>query len=157
MLYSEKDLKDVLKQLVIYIAVGVIILIVGIIVSYVLALNITSTLGTFVILLTTFLCVFWFGTVISPCYYYYKFLLEALTGRCKIMGGRVITIGKKPIYKDNKNFYYEVDIEVAAEKYALFLYDANLGQPNFNEGDRIKCTCYENYILKVNTDDKEEY
>lgn len=156
MLYSEKDLKDVLRQLIIYIAVCIVMAGVGIAISYVLALNVVSTLGKIAILITTFLCVFFFGNIVSPCYHYYKFLLEALTGRCKIMGGVVKSIGKKPIYKDNKNFYYEVDIEVAPEKYALFLYDANLGNPNFNEGERIKCTCYENFILKVNSDDEKD-
>lgn len=157
MLYSEKDLKDVLKQLIIYIIICVLVMGIGIAVSYILALNVTSTLGTFSILVTTFLCVFLFGNLISPCLHYYKFLFEALTGRCKTMGGVIKNIGRKPVYKDNKNFYYEVDIEVAPEKYALFLYDANLGTPKFTAGERIKCTCYENYILKVNSDVKEEY
>lgn len=156
MLYSEKDLKDVLKQLIIYIVLCVIVIGAGITVSYVLAFNINSTLGTFTILVTTAVCVFLFGNLVSPCFHYYKFLLEALTGRCKSMGGVVKSIGKKPVYKDNKNFYYEVDIEVAPEKYALFLYDANLGNPNFEVGKRINCMCYENYILKVNSDVKEE-
>lgn len=156
MLYSEKDLKDVLKQLIVYIAVCVAVVGVGIGISYVLALNIASALGTFAILVTTSLCVFLFGNLVSPCLHYYKFLLEALTGRCKSMSGIVKNISKKPVYKDNKNFYYEVDIEVAPEKYALFLYDANLGTPKFTVGERIKCTCYENYILKVNSDVKEE-
>lgn len=133
-----------------------LIIVVGCVASYFVAFDIASALGTFAILVTTFLGVFWFGNLISPCYSYYKYLLEALTGKCKIMGGNVVSLSKKPVYKDNKNFYYEIDVEVAPERYALFLYDANIGRPEFNEGDRVKFTCYENYILKVNPNDNEE-
>lgn len=156
MFYSEKDLKDVLKQLWVYISVVIALIVVGIVVAYIVALNVNNSLGTVIIGVDAFLCVFVIGLLVAPCYNYYKYMLDALTGRKKVSAGVVKSVGTKKVYKDNKNHYYEVDIEIAPGKYALFLYDANLGQPCFAEGDRIKCLCYENYIVKVQDDIKDE-
>ena len=156
MFYSEKDLKDVLKQLWIYISVGIVLLAGGITAGYVVALNVNNSLGTIVIGFTAFLCVFVFGLLIAPCYNYYKYMLDSLTGRKRVSSGIVKSVGTKKVYKDNKNHYYEVDLEVAPGKFALLLYDANLGKPNLTEGERIKCLCYENYILKIQDDVKDE-
>ena len=156
MFYTEKDLKDVLRQLWIYISIGIIILVGGIVGGFVVGLNVNNSLGTIIIGITAFVCVFVFGLLIAPCYNYYKYMLDSLTGRKRVTAGVVKSIGAKTVYKDNKNHYYEIDIEVAPGKFALLLYDANLGKPCFAEGDRIKCLCYENYILKIQDDVKDE-
>ena len=156
MFYSEKDLKDVLRQLWIYISAGIIILAGGIVSGFIVGLNVNNSLGTLIIGVTAFACVFVFGLLIAPCYNYYKYMLDSLTGRKRVSAGVVKSIGTKKVYKDNKNHYYEIDIEVAPGKFALLLYDANLGKPELTEGERIKCLCYENYILKIQDDVKDE-
>ncbi len=157
MFYSEKDIRDVRTELFIFIAIDVAVLIAGFALAYFLALNIAEALGTVCVIICVALCVFIFGNFVSPCYHYYKYLLEVLSGRFRVSSGVIKSISSKPIYKDNKNHYYEVDIEVIPGKYALFLYDANLGEPPFSQGQRIKCLCCENYMLKVQDDIKDEY
>ena len=85
----------------------------------------------------------------APCYSYYKYLNEVLSGRSHLREGIVREISKKPIYKDNKNYYYEVLVEMDDDLYAQFLYDSNLGKPPLEVGKPVQMKCYENFIIEI--------
>ena len=149
MLYKGKDLQNVLIELLVFIVVDVVLLAVGLVAAYNVAFDVGETVGGIIVGVTFVVCIFIFGVFIAPCYHYYKYLLDVLTGKKTLRSGIIHSVGSKAVYKDNKNHYYEIDLEIGKELYALCLYDANLGKPDLKVGEHKTFLCFENYILKV--------
>lgn len=149
MFYTNNDVKNVFTQLIVNIVLALLILIGGIVAGFVIALNGSETLGTIVLCIVMFAFIFMLGNFVLPCFYYYRYLLDIMVGRYNRRTGTVKKIGKKPVYKDNKNYYYEIDIDIGGGMYGLFLYDANLGKPKMKENEYIDFVCYEHFIIEI--------
>lgn len=149
MFYSGKDLKSVLTQLIVNAVIDVMLLAAGIAFGYIVAMNKSLFAGIMVMYVFLFAAIFVLGNFVLPCVYYYKYLLEIFTGKYSKRSGTVSKISSKPIYKDNKNYYYEIDVELGEDMYCLFLYDANLGKPTMTVGEYKTLICYENFIVKT--------
>lgn len=149
MFYSGKDLKSVLTQLIIGAVIDVALVVVGIVLGYTVAMNNGLFLGIIVLYIFLFLAIFVLGNFVLPCVYYYKYLMEVFTGKYNKRTGVIKKIGSKPMYKDNKNYYYEIDVDLGEGMYGLFLYDANLGKPKLDIDERKTLICYENFIIKT--------
>ena len=149
MLYSEKDVKITLRQMMVYLCVAVVVAAAGIVAGLLLGFSDHLSTGTIVAILCIAGAVFLFGNFFAPCYSYYKYLNEVLSGRSHLREGIVREICKKPIYKDNKNYYYEVLVEMDDDLYAQFLYDSNLGKPPLEVGKPVQMKCYENFIIEI--------
>ena len=149
MLYSEKDVKITLREMMVYLCVAVVVAAAGIVAGLLLGFSDHLSTGTIVAILCIAGAVFLFGNFFAPCYSYYKYLNEVLSGRSHLREGIVREISKKPIYKDNKNYYYEVLVEMDDDLYAQFLYDSNLGKPPLEVGKPVQMKCYENFIIEI--------
>lgn len=149
MLYSEKDIKITFRQMMVYLCVAVVVAAAGIVAGLLLGFSDHLSTGTIVAILCIAGAVFLFGNFFAPCYSYYKYLNEVLSGRSHLREGIVREISKKPIYKDNKNYYYEVLVEMDDDLYAQFLYDSNLGKPPLEVGKPVQMKCYENFIIEI--------
>ena len=149
MLYSEKDVKITLRQMMVYLCVAVVVAAAGIVAGLLLGFSDHLSTGTIVAILCIAGAVFLFGNFFAPCYSYYKYLNEVLSGRSHLREGIVREISKKPIYKDNKNYYYEVLVEMDDDLYAQFWYDSNLGKPPLEVGKPVQMKCYENFIIEI--------
>ena len=149
MLYSEKDIKITFRQMMVYLCVAVVVAAAGIVAGLLLGFSDHLSTGTIVAILCIAGAVFLFGNFFAPCYSNYKYLNEVLSGRSHLREGIVREISKKPIYKDNKNYYYEVLVEMDDDLYAQFLYDSNLGKPPLEVGKPVQMKCYENFIIEI--------
>ncbi len=149
MLYTGNELKKILRQLIVFVVIDIAVLAAGLILSFNIGLNQSKYTGTALVCVTVFLFIFILGNFVLPVVHYYKYLMEIFTGRYTERTGIVKSLGEKPVYKDNKNYYYEVDIDIGDDKCALYLYDANLNDIPFSVGDRITVTACENYMVKV--------
>lgn len=149
MLYSGDDVKSVLRQLWVFAVIDVIVLVGGFIYAFYVALNDSTFWGGVIATLVLCLFIFLLGNTVLPCVHYYKYLIDVFTGKYTRRSGIVSRISDKPLYKDNKNYYYEVDVDLGDSKYGMFLYDANVGEPEFSVGDNLIITCYENFIVKA--------
>lgn len=149
MFYSGKDLKSVLTQLIVNAAIDIVLLAAGITFGYIVAMNKSLFAGIIVMYVFLFAAIFVLGNFVLPCVYYYKYLLEIFTGKYSKRSGIIAKIGNKPVYKDNKNYFYEIDVELGDGMYCLFLYDANLGSPAMTVGEQKTLICYENFIVKT--------
>lgn len=149
MFYSAKDLKSVLTQLIINVVIDFVILAAGIAFGYILAMKNELFLGTVVLCVGIFLTIFVLGNFVLPCFYYYRYLMDIFTGKYSKRTGIIAKVGDKPVYKDNKNYYYEIDVDLGNGMCGLFLYDANLGKPNLHEGEQKTLICYENFIIEL--------
>ncbi len=149
MLYEQKSVKSVSVQLITILSLSLIVLIGGIIAGIVISVNGEKSIGAAIGTVSICIFIFLLGNFIMPCYNYYKYLVELFRGRKCKRGGIIKSISKKPIYKDNKNYYYEIDVEIEKDMYAMLMYDANLGVPPMQIGDEKSFVCYENYIVKI--------
>lgn len=149
MFYSGKDIKSVTHQMWIFSAIDFAVLVGGFVLAFLVALNKSAGWGSAIATATICVVIFILGNFIMPCVHYYKYLMEVFTGKYVKRSGIISQISPNPIYKDNKNYYYEVDMDLGDSKCGLFLFDANLGKPKFNVGDEKILICYENYIVKI--------
>ena len=149
MLYSGKDLKTVLTQLIIWAAIDLIILAASIAFGFIISMDKDLVIGTIIMIAGLFLFIFVLGNFALPCFYYYRYLMDVFTGRYSKRAGNIAKISKKPLYKDNKNYYYEIDVDLGGGMCGMLLYDANIGKPDFNVGEHKSFVCYENFIVKV--------
>ena len=111
MLYSGKDLKTVLTQLIIWAAIDLIILAASIAFGFIISMDKGLVIGTIIMIAGLFLFIFVLGNFALPCFYYYRYLMDVFTGRYSKREGNIAKISKKPLYKDNKNYYYEIDVD----------------------------------------------
>lgn len=147
-MYSEQDLQEVQHQLKrISIRVGIIFLLflVG---SIILANSINNKLGMVVLILGVCLNVFIWGMYGTPVLAYYRFLKDILTGRLRMETGLVKRVDSKPVYKDNKLFYYEIWIDEDGTE-RMLLSDANKPFPNIQEGKKYQFQVFQNFITDI--------
>ena len=149
MFYSQADQKKTFRQMMIYLILLIAVAAAGITVGLILGIGGRLSFGSLIATVCLAAAIFLFGNFFIPCYHYYRYVSEVLYGRCHLREGVVFEVGKKPVYKDNKNYYYEVLIETGEGLYGQFLYDANLGLPPFESGQRAQVQCYENFIVKI--------
>ena len=149
MLYEQKNLKSVSIQLIVILSLSLIVLVGGVVAGLLISIGGEKSMGSTVGTVSICVFIFLLGNFIMPCYNYYKYLVEMFRGRHCKRGGIVKSISKRPMYKDNKNYYYEIDVEVEKEMYAMLMYDANLGKPPMQIGDEKSFICYENYIVQI--------
>ena len=135
--------------MMLYLILLIVVAAAGITVGLILGLGGRLSLGSLIATVCLVAAVFLFGNLFIPCYHYYRFISEVLYGRSHLREGVIFQVGKKPVYKDNKNYYYEVLIETGEKLYGQFLFDANLGLPPFETGRKTQVLCYENFIVKI--------
>ncbi len=149
MLYNAKDIKNVLVQVSVNGAITLVLMILSIVFGYITAVNVNEILGAVILIAGLAVTIFVFGNFTLPCYRYYRYLLDIFTGKYTKRSGVISSVGEKPVYKDNKNYYYEVEFNFGSGYNGLFLYDANLGKPEFKAGDKKTLVSSENFIVKV--------
>lgn len=149
MLYNEKDVKSTLRELIIFAVIDLAVLVCGIIFAIKIGLESSETVGTIILIASLFVFIFVLGIFVMPCVHYYTYLCELVTGKRTTRTGVVATISKDALYKDNKNYYYEIDVRFEDGKCGMYLFDANIGKPTVAVGDSVEIVSYENYILKA--------
>lgn len=146
-MYSMDDLLSVKSQIKKY-----LIIVIGIFVVFLAAAIITkdsnNILSTAILVIGVCIDVFIWGMYVSPVIAYYRYVRDIITGRSRVITGIVKKVGKEPVYKDNKLFYYEVVIEEDEVERVLLL-DDQKKWPEIFTGKVYEFKMYENYVINI--------
>ena len=147
-MYKQEDVQEVRRQLIRMLTVIGAIFLGFLIISIVLANTVNNRLGMFILVIGVCLDIFVWGMYASPILAYYNFLKDIFSGRIRVESGIVKNVNTKPVYKDNKLFYYEVLID-DGEVERLLLIDANKPLPAFDIGKKYEFEVFQNYVVNV--------
>jgi len=129
-----------------------LIIVIGIFVVFLAAAIITkdsnNILSTAILVIGVCIDVFIWGMYVSPVIAYYRYVRDIITGRSRVITGIVKKVGKEPVYKDNKLFYYEVVIEEDEVERVLLL-DDQKKWPEIFTGKVYEFKMYENYVINI--------
>lgn len=147
-MYDEQDFGNISKQLKRILILLFSILAFFIVISIVIAKLVNNRLGMVVMLLGVCVDVFILGMYVTPIFSYYGFIKDLATGRSRKIEGLVKGISEKPVYKDNKLFYYELKIvEDGVER--VLLLDDQKEWPNINVDRRYGFQIHENFVINL--------
>lgn len=148
-MYSDQDLKEITSQM----KKVLILLICGlgffIVISIVIAKLTSNRIGMAFMIFGTCVEVFVLGMYGTPIFAYYRFIRDLTTGRSRNIDGLIKDITDKPIYKDNKLYFYEVTVEEDGVERILLL-DQQKDWPTININRRYDFQIYENVIRELN-------
>ena len=149
MYYNQQDFNSITKQLK-----RTIILLLGILVVFLIAAILTANLvtnrvGMVVMIVGVCLDVFLWGIYANPILAYYRFIRDLVTGRTREIQGLVKEISERPVYKDNKLYYYELTIEDDGIERVLLL-DNQKNWPKLNFNRLYSFEIHENYVKDLN-------
>lgn len=147
-MYKQEDLQQTGKQLKRIILIISAILVLFIAISIILANAVDNTLGLVVLLVGICLDIFIWGVYGSQLLAYYRFLRDMFTGRQRVESGIVKRVETRPVYKDNRLYYYEVLIENDGVEQML-LVDANKPLPNLQVGQRYEFKVFQNFVMDI--------
>jgi len=143
--YSKDDLIAVKGQITKF-----LLLLLGIFAIFltaaILAKKSSENLGMIIIVIGVCIDIFIWGMFTAPMVAYYRYLRDVTTGRSRVITGVVKKVGKEPVYKDNKLFYYEVLIEEDGIERILLL-DNQKQWPEISAGQTYDFVIHENYVL----------
>ena len=97
------------------------------------------------------LCIFSWSMLISPLLAYGKHVDHALNGRTRDTEGLFVSMEEECVGRDGVEFYpmtINVGDKNAEKDMRLFYYDANLPRPEWQPGDLLKITSYDNRVTK---------
>jgi hypothetical protein len=120
----------------------------SLIISIIVAGTVNNRLGMYILIFGICLDIFVWGMFGSPVLAYYNFLKDIFTGRIREESGVVKSVNTKPVYKDNRLYYYEVLID-DGETERMLLIDANKPLPAFDIGKRYEFEVYQNYVVNI--------
>jgi len=144
-MFDDSLLHQVLRQLKGTILKVSVVFVVSVILSVLTAVFFSSNLGMFVMIAGICLCIFLWGIYGTPVLNYYNYIKDISIGRSRSIHGIVKKVGTRPVYKDNKLFYYELLIDEKGEE-RLLLMDANRPFMKFEENHPYTFEIHENYI-----------
>ena len=108
------------------------------------------TEGTIVIIVACVVSVFVYGMYVSPLHRYTNYLNDAVMGTKHKVTCVIKSISQKPVYKDNKLYFYEITVNACKEEYdRLYLFDANVELPSIHVEDVVNIIYYENFIVGI--------
>lgn len=145
MMYSEQDFKDIAKQLKTVIILLIAGLIFFIFISILVANLVTNRAGMIIMVLGVCIEVFILGMYATPIFAYYRFIKDLVMGRSRQINGLVRSVSDRPIYKDNKLYFYEVTIE-EDEVERVLLWDQQKDWPPINVNRHYSFQIHENFI-----------
>lgn len=147
LMYSNDDLLSTKSQIIKY-----VIIVIGIFALFLAAAIIAkqsdNTLATAILVIGVCIDIFIWGMYLSPVIAYYRYVKDIITGRSRVITGIVKEVGKEPVYKDNKLFYYEVLIEEDEIERVLLL-DEQKEWPEIFAGKNYEFKIYENYVIGI--------
>jgi len=149
-IYSVSDIKSTEKQYIkslIFLGVFIFLMLAA---SIVLGLFKYVTEGTIVIVAACIISIFVYGMYVSPLHRYTNYLSEVITGTKHKVTCVIKSISQKPIYKDNKLYFYEITVNVYNNEFdRLYLFDANVDLPDIHVEDEVNIVYYENFIVGI--------
>lgn len=145
MFYSEASIHKIRKQFIVSIIIAAAILI-GFLTVACLFLTFVPVLGYLFLVAGVSIVIFVLGMYTVPMFRYMNLIKEFLIGRSNELVGTVKSISPRPFYRDNKLYFYELLVE-EDDIDRMILYDANLGEPEFQVGEAYKFRIHEVYML----------
>ena len=101
-------------------------------------------------ILTFGLGVLLYGMFITPVVAYGKHLYHALNGRTRKLQGKFVMMEEEAVGRDGVMFYpFTVNVgdKGLEEDDRLFYMDANLPHPEWNVGDKLEITSFDNRVV----------
>ena len=151
-MYTRDDFDALRKQVLTWAIILIGIFGVFLAVALLVSKNISNPLGLFILVIGVCVDEFIWGVYLRPVVTYRKFVREILTGRERQKRGYVVDIGERPVYKDNKLFYYEVFIQddESNDISQMLLLDSNKEIQGIKNENWYDFNLYQNYIIGVN-------
>lgn len=146
-MYGQQDLQKISRQVIIVITLVSVIFIASLVVAIIVAANKSQWLGQLILILGVMIDIFIWGVKATPALTYQGFIKEIMTGLSRHERGRVISISREPVYKDNRLFYYEVLIQQEEENRRMLLLDVYKGVGELHEGSEYDFQIHGNYII----------
>lgn len=150
-MYTEQDLMQTKTQIRDTSIKIFIMLAVFLVCSIFVAKYAKNALGLIILLVGICLSIFFWGIYGTPVATYYKFLKELFTGRSRLKKARIQSVSNKPVYKDNKLFYYEIMVKEDSddEIEQMLLFDANKTLKNVKPKEWYEFEVYQNFIIDM--------
>ena len=151
-MYTKDDFDALKKQVLTWVIVLLGVFGIFLTIALLVSKNVSNPLGLFILVIGVCVDEFIWGVYLRPVVTYRKFVREILTGRERQRRGYVVDIGEKPVYKDNKLFYYEVFIQEdeSDDVKQMLLLDGNKEPQSIKNDNWYEFDIYQNYITGIN-------
>lgn len=148
-MYNRGDLDNITKQVKKTIILLLASLIFFIIISIIAANLLHNWLGMIMLVLGVCIIMFTWGMYATPIFAYSRFIRELVTGRTREIQGLVKNLSKNPVYKDNKLYFYELNIvEDGIER--MLLLDDQKDWPQIQPNKVYNFQIHESFITDFN-------
>ena len=144
-MYRQEDFDGIKKQFTRIMTLMVAGLIFFIVISIVIANKIENWAGMIFLLVGICVEIFVWGVYTAPIFSYYRFIRDLVTGKTREIEGLVKGIGADPVYKDNKLYFYEINIEEDGVERMLLL-DDQKEWPQIDINRLYRFEIHENFI-----------
>ncbi len=148
-MYKDDDLTAMAEQLKKTIVLMIVILATFIIISVVIAKFLSNKVGMVVMIFGVCLEVFILGVYTTPILAYYRYIRDLTIGRTRGIKGIVKSVRDRPVYKDNKLFFYEIIIEEDGIERVLLL-DEQISWPKISPNKEYMFQVHESFIMSLN-------
>ncbi|MGI5852632.1 MAG: hypothetical protein GX340_08260 [Clostridiales bacterium] len=144
-MYRQEDFDSIKKQFTRITTLMFAGLIFFIISSIVIANRVENWVGMIFLLVGICVEIFVWGVFAAPIFSYYRFIRDLVTGRTREIEGLVKGLSTDPVYKDNKLYFYEINIEEDGIERVLLL-DDQKEWPQIHINSLYRFEIHENFI-----------
>jgi len=147
-MYPEAFVESVSAQNKAMIRNAVIIVLASLVISILVGVFVSNPVGLVLLCLGIAAYVAYWGLRGSQVWAYHRFTMEMCLGRHREIETEILRVSEEPVYKDNKLYYYEIEI-IQDDVERMLLWDANFPLPEIKPGQKVRFSVVDKYIWDI--------